>query len=281
MSEIAFSFAHSFSDKFYLGATLGIPKVIYNRNSTYTEVDSKKGSADGYIFPFKSLKYEEQLLTTSTGLNANLKVGAIYRLSEQFRIGAYIHSPSVINLSDNYQYKMTATYDTSITSSGSVYTQDYTGFYKYKMYTPARGGASVAFVYKKLLAVNADVEYVGYNMAKYKTSDNALEGVNLSIQKKYTGTANVRVGAELNTGSLIIRAGYAGYGSPFGAFTGKFARSSYSAGVGFKRKSNTYFDLGLIYTTWKEDYYLYSDSPATSITNSIIYFTATIGIKFN
>jgi hypothetical protein len=276
MGELAFSFAHSFDDKFYLGATLGIPMIKYNRQSTYTELDYKND-----IKPFRSLKYEEQLLTTGTGYN--LKVGVIYRATEQIRVGAYVHSPSIINLSDNYEYKMTATYDTAITSSGNAYSSDYIGYYKYKLYTPARAGASAAYVYNKLLAVNADVEFVGYGSAKYKDPAGALNNINFTIQKKYTSAVNVRIGGELNTGSLLLRAGYAGYSSPFGSFTGKFARSSYSAGVGFKRKSNTYFDLGIIYTMWSEDYYLYDPAlvQATNIRNSVLYFTFTLGVKFN
>src|ERR1035437_8810837 len=142
MGELAFSFAHAFNDKFYLGATLGIPLVKYSRNATYTESDYK--SQDSV---FRSLKYDEQLLTTGSGYN--LKLGAIYRVSENIRVGGYVHTPTVLNLTDNYQYSIDATYHkainkfvpTSIQSADRA-TASSTGYFKYKITTPARVGAS-------------------------------------------------------------------------------------------------------------------------------------------
>lgn len=276
IGELAFSFAHAFDDKLYVGATLGIPRIKYQRISTYEELDDHN-----QVWPFRSLKYEEQLATTGSGVN--LKAGVIYRASDKIRVGAYLHSPTMYNLTDNYSYTLTATYDTSITSQGDKYTADYTGYFKYKLYTPAKGGASIAYIFNRLLACNVDAEYIAYGMAHYKDDGNYLNGANLTIQKKYTGTLNLRAGAELNLAPIILRFGYAGYGSPFGSFTGKFARSNFSGGVGFKRKKNTYFDLGLIYSTWKEDYYLYNPTmvaPST-IKNNVIYLTFTLGVKFN
>lgn len=276
MGELAFSFAHAFNDKFYLGATLGIPMVRYARNSTYGELDYKNS-----VWPFRSLKYEEQLLTTGSGYN--LKLGGIMRLTDNLRVGAYVHTPSLLNLTDNYEYKMTAVYDTAITTAGNTYEQSYTGYFKYKLITPAKAGGSIAYIYKALMALNVDVEYMGYGTAHYKDNGGELNPVNLTIQKKYAGTVNTRVGAEFNVSPVTIRAGYAGYGSPFGSFTGKFARNSFSAGVGFKHRTNTYFDLGVIYTKWSEDYYLYDPTlvNATTLNNSVFYLTFTLGVKFN
>ena len=276
MGELAFSYAHSFEDKLYAGVTIGVPMVRFTRESVYTELDHNKS-----IWPFHSLKYEEQLLTTGSGVN--LKAGVIYRLSDAIRIGAYAHTPSVLNLSDNYEYAMTAVYDSAITPMGAESRASYDGYFKYKLYTPARAGASVAYVYKRLLAVNADVEFLSYGSARFKDNDDYLRPVNLVIQKKYAGTANIRAGAELNLRPVILRFGYAGYGSAFGPLTGKFAQSNYCAGIGFKRQSNVYFDLGAVYTLWSEDYYLYDPAlvEKTTVNNSVLYFTFTLGIKFN
>lgn len=276
IGELAFSFAHSFDDKIYAGATLGIPRIKYSRLSNYMEDDYKK-----YLKPFDSLRYEEQLATEGTGFN--LKAGVLYRAGEKIRLGAYIHSPTIFNLTDNYGYKLEAYYDTAITSLGDKYKAEYEGFFKYKFYTPARGGASIAYIHNRLFAFNADVEYVGYATARYKDEDNYLRPVNLTIQKKYKGVVNARAGIEFNLDPIIVRAGYAGYSSPFGSFTGKFSRSSFSTGIGFKRKKNTYFDVSGIYTRWSEDYYLYDPKLVASSTlnTSVFYLVFTFGIKFN
>ncbi len=273
--ELAFSFAHAFDDKLYVGATLGIPMIKYTRSSEYTEYDHKNS-----IYPFKSMKYEEQLVTSGNGYN--LKAGIIYRMGS-VRLGAYAHTPSIIKLTDNYEYKMQALYDSAITSLGDKYNASYDGFFKYRMYTPARLGGSIAYIHKKLLATNVDVEYVAYSAARFKDDDGFLNPVNLTIQKKYGAGINIRAGAELNLNPVVIRAGYALYGSPFGDLGGKFSRSTYSGGLGFKGKKNTYFDMGVIYTVWDEDYYLYNPNlvKATKLHNSTIYLTFSFGVRFN
>lgn len=277
MGELGFSFAHAFEDKLYVGATLGVPIVKYNRVATYEESDYKS-----QVWPFKSLKYEEQLATTGSGFN--LKLGVIYRAAESVRLGAYVHTPTSLSLTDNYAYNLSASYDTAITSAGADYTQGSSGSFRYRIVTPARAGGSVCYIYNKILAVNVDAEYINYASAKLKDSDHYLDGATRTIAKKYSSTMNLRVGAELNIKPVIIRAGFASYGSPFGpSLAGKFVRNTFTGGVGFRGVKNMYFDLGFMYTQWQEDYYLYSAqfvSP-TQVSNSVLYLTATLGVKFN
>jgi hypothetical protein len=283
MGELAFSFAHAFDDKFYLGATMGIPMIRYTRTATYTEVDAKST-----LNAFRSLQYNEQLLTTGSGIN--LKIGGIYRVSPSLRVGAYIHTPTILNLTDNYQYDMTSTfdhyeqipalnYDTALSGQ-----QTSSGSFRYKIITPARAAASVCYIYKKLAAVNADVEFVNYASARIRASDYSFDQINLLISSKYKSAVNVRLGAEFNVRPVVIRVGYASYGSPFGqSFTGNQVRNTISGGVGFRGPRNAYVDFGLMYTYWKEDYYLFDGHYVnpTQITNSVVYFTATLGVKFN
>ena len=104
------------------------------------------------------------------------------------------------------------------------------------------------------------------------------------ISSKYKSAVNVRVGAEFNVRPVVIRVGYASYGSPFGqSFSGNQVRNTISGGVGFRGPRNVFLDLGLMYTYWKEDYYLFDGHYVnpTQITNSVVYFTATLGVKFN
>jgi hypothetical protein len=277
MSELAFSFAHSFNDKFYGGLTLSIPMVRYNRTATYSEFDTKD-----QVWPFRSLEYDEKLATTGSGVN--LKLGAIYRVNPSLRVGAYVHTPTSFNLTDTYQYDMAATYDTALTSTGTDYSATSSGYFKYKIVTPMRAGGSVSYIYQKLAALNADIEYVNYATAKMKDNDNYLSGVNAVIASKYSSTLNLRVGGELNIRPVVVRAGFASYGSPFGpTVTGKFVRNSYTAGVGFRGPSNVYLDLAAVYTRTQEDYYLFSSQFVKSslLTTSTVYFVATLGVKFN
>jgi hypothetical protein len=274
VGELAFALAHSFSDRFYLGATLGIPIVKYNYQSTLTETDYK--NADPY---FQSLQYQENLITTGVGVNA--KLGGIYRFDSGIKIGVYGQTATYYKLTDNYQNTMVSNFDTGQSSLSS---QSPAGYYTYHLRTPGKAGASVSYIFKKLLALSVDGEYINYANARLSDNVGSFNDVNATIQSKYSGTANFKAGAELNIRPIVFRLGLASYGSPFGdILSGKFVRNSISGGIGFRGAHKVYLDLGFVYTKWNESYYVIDPAyiNPSSINYSTVYITATLGIKFN
>jgi long-subunit fatty acid transport protein len=304
MNEFAFGYTYSFMDKLYLGGSIGIPVVSYQQNSTYTETDDKReleiykdasnNVQSTYSYPvwaynnsdgtqllggIDRMSYEEVYKTTGRGFN--LKLGAIYRITDFLRIGANYQTPTILNLTDVYSYSMNTVFD-----SGDEYPSTYPengGTYHYKIITPMRYGASIGFIYKKVLAIGIDYEGVNYAQAFITSGDPSyFTGVNKIISTKYSATSNLRAGAEVNIQNIFLRAGYAMYGSPFGnTFSGKFSRSTYSGGVGFRNK-NWAFDLGFVKSISNEDYFMYSSEfvRKTDLTFSGTNFVATVGCKF-
>jgi hypothetical protein len=272
--ELAFALAHSFGDKFYLGGTIGVPIIKYNYQSTYTESDYKN------VGPvFQSLQYQESIATTGAGIN--FKLGGIYRFNSGIKIGLYGQTASYYKLTDNYQNTMTANYDSSQYNNSAT---SPAGTYTYKLRTPGKAGVSVSYVFKKLLAFSVDGEYVNYSNARFSDNLGSFTSVNQTIQQKYTGTANLKAGVELNMRPVVFRMGVASYGSPFGnVLSGQFVRNSLSGGIGFRGAHKVYLDLGFVYTLWSETYYVIDPlyvNPS-NINYAKTYITATLGIKFN
>lgn len=304
MNEVAIGYTYGYKDKLYLGAALGIPIVNYSHDATYTESDdldslriykdASNNIQSTYSYPvwaynsldnkkllggFESMNYIEQYKTTGKGYN--LKLGVIYRVNDFIRIGANYQTPTVLNLTDVYSYSMTSTYD-----GGDAITASYPkdgGIYRYKIITPMRYGASLGFVYRKLLAIGIDYESLNYGQANITSADPGyFSGVNKIISTKYSQTSNLRVGAEVNIENIFVRTGYAMYGSPFGnSFSGKFTRTSYSGGVGFRNK-NWAFDMGIVRTTYSEDYYMYNSDfvNKSDLSFSGTNFVFTVACKF-
>lgn len=297
MNEFAIAYAYGYKDKLYIGASLGIPSISYNHSSTYVERDDKdslyidyNGSTfntsydyNVYYYPglggFESMSYNETYKTSGRGYN--LKLGILYRVNEYLRVGAHYHTPTVLNLTDTYSYKMTTKFD-----EGDSY--DFTfpedgGIYKYVIITPMRYGASLGFIYKKLFVVGLDYESVNYGQATILGSEaGAFSDVNNTISNKYTAAHNFRLGTEINLNPVVVRLGYASLGSPFGeTFTGKFVRNSISGGIGF-RSNNWTFDFGLVRQMYNEDYYMYNPKYVnrSDIKFSGTNFVCTVGLKF-
>ncbi|HWY35227.1 MAG TPA: hypothetical protein VNX68_11315, partial [Nitrosopumilaceae archaeon] len=264
----------------YLGASIGWQRLNFTTDSKHTELDDKDT-----MWRFKTMTYEEIIQTTGNGVN--LKMGAIYRVSPAVRVGASVQTPTKFWLTDVYSSTLSVTYhDGAKVDSflrGQTFMVGDTGTFKYNIVTPMKATASVALLASKFLAVNMDIEYVNYKSGHLSSTPMYFTEVNKEIQKKYTATSNIRIGVESNIKPVIIRAGFATYGSQFGnMLTGKFVRNSYSAGVGFHNNDKFYVDLAVVITKYTEDYYLYNPLfiHSTKLDFKTTTMIATIGKKF-
>lgn len=289
INEWCFNYAYCYQDKLYIGATLAIPSVNYSYSSAYSEFDSKDSiRITNYNYPvynyvglggFSELRYEENFRTTGNGYN--LKLGAIYRATDFFRIGGAVHSPTFYNLTDTYNYGMYSRFDGGGNYS-STYPPDNGGRFKYRVITPLKLTGSVAFLIQKIAAINIDYDYIDYRQASLQSTPQVFNFANTTIQNKYNNTSNIRVGGELNLNPYFVRLGYAMYGSPFGeTFTGDFVRSFYTFGLGY-RAEKFYVDLSFIRSQTKEAYFMYNPNfvDKSVLTNSGTTIAFTIGSKF-
>lgn len=304
MNEMNFSYAYSYKDKFYIGASLGVPKISYTSTTTHREADDKdsmkvvavpSGTDVTYystyidnlpqFYPdkmgFNSLTYTEYFTTSGNGFN--LKLGAVARLSDHVRVGMYYHTPTIFVLHDTYYNTMESTFDKDPTNKISVrYPQD-GGYFNYNLVTPSRLGVSTGFTIKKIAAIGIDYELVNYKKAQL-SSDNVSDfaGVNAVIENKYTYGHNFRFGTEVNLKPVMVRAGYVMQGSPFGnAFTGNFVRHTISVGFGFRTKNDIYYDFSWFKNFSSENYYMFTTIPQQSTINyNNSMLAATVGIKF-
>ena len=182
---------------------------------------------------------------------------------------------------------------TEFDNAGS-YTSQYPpspgGKFNYKIYTPLKLTGSIAFLYKKIGALNVDYDFINYSSASLQNaSSNSLQtgqatfiGVNETIKSKYSQSSNLRVGGELNIKPLFIRLGYAMYGSPFGdKFSGDFVKTFFTGGIGI-RKNKIYADISFTNSLSSENYYMYNPNYVDKSTLKISGTTIgiTVGSKF-
>lgn len=302
MNELNFSLAQSVDDKFYFGASLGIPRIKFESTTTHSEVDandsmhvtltSSSTYSTTYVDPlpfiytdklgFNSLSYKEYFKTEGYGLN--LKLGAVFRMSPQARVGAYFHSPTVLYLTDTYSYTMKSTFDAAkATSTVETSWPDETGKSIYRITIPMRFGFNAAYILNKALAISADVENVNYGNASITSATPSdFTGVNAIIKHKYSSTVNIKLGAEFNVKPCLVRVGYNIFGSPFGGvFKGPYDRQTISLGLGYRTKSNFFFDVAWAKTFTKEQYYMYSTNPVkTDLKLNSVNFMLAVGVKF-
>jgi hypothetical protein len=272
MGETNISFGGNFKDRVFIGGSIGIVNVKYIEASTYQEVD-----AQDTINGFKSFSFANSLTTKGTGYN--FKMGVIVNATDWLHVGAAIHTPTQIKLTDNYSASMNSDLD----ANGTYSYDSPKGKYNYSLTTPFRAIGSLGFVIKKTGLINVEYEYLDYSYAQLHSADaGTFTDVNASIRNNYTSTGNLRIGGEYRMDPFAFRLGYAFYGSPFkSGDNANASRKSITTGVGYRQK-NIFVDIAYVYNWYTEYSYLYDsrnlNSVQTDYTNAS--FMLTFGVKF-
>ena len=250
MNEMVLSMGANLLDKFYIGATLGVPYVRYFEESTYSENDNT--NSNPY---FNNFKQTNTLSTTGSGIN--FKIGMIYKPVDFIRIGAAFHTPTYYaKMNDKYSSTMTSVFDSLIAGEYSYSSSSPKGEYEYSLTTPLRAIGSIAFIFGKYGLVSADYEYVDYSGARLYADSYDFNIENDAIRNNYKGAGNLRLGTEWKYGQFSFRGGYGIEGDPYKSGINNSKGSSYSFGIGL-RERDYYLDLGYIHTSRSEDYYIY------------------------
>jgi hypothetical protein len=274
LNEMVFSFGGNYSDRLFLGATIGVPYIRYHEESTYSETD-----AADTIASFKQFLLNESIKTTGNGIN--LKLGFIYRPVDFMRIGGAIHTPTFYSLKDSYSRNMISHWDdnTQYTASTDPGTMDY------ELTTPMRAIGSIAFLFQKFGMISVDYEFVDYSEARLRALNSgsasvAFSEANNNIRQNYMASSNLRIGGEIKLSPISLRAGYAIYNSPYKNNLNDGKTDFLTFGLGLREKKY-FLDFSYVMSTSKENYYLYpSVGDAAANTLSTTAITATVGMKF-
>lgn len=285
INEYLLSFAANFNHKFYLGATVGIHDVIFKETANLLEFDAQNN-----IPNFDEYTFGTYLKTTGTGYN--VKIGAIYKPTENLRLGLAVHSPTFYKFNDLYDSNMSSV----ITWASDGITESYSdkpdkqGVYDYEIETPLKAIISGAYVIGKSGLISLDYEIVDYSTAKLKNGSDGYDyyNENKDIQDAYKTVGNLHIGGEYRVNkNFSLRAGYENFPSVYQTSyqnntnqNSKVSYSTISGGFGFKQ-GNVFFDGAIKHTMNDEYLKLYPGSinmaKYTTNQNSVIL---TLGFKF-
>ena len=298
ITEIGLSVAGNYSDKWYIGATIGVPIVNYRRELTYTETDGSGNTNND----FNSYAYQETF--TSKGVGVNAKLGAIFRPAENWRIGLALQTPTFYSLTDRINAKLVANTEgyhgtDSLTSdildqqTGSV------NSIKYELQSPWKILVSGTYFFgtgedikQQKGFITGDVEYVTIKSARFHTpsdedgdySDNGYyDGLNNTVKSYYRNNLNFRVGAEMKFNTLAARTGFAYSMTPYAQHDFKANRLYLSGGVGYRNKG-VFVDLTYVEGIVKDASFPYrlagKPNVAANVTQLSGTVVMTVGFKF-
>lgn len=275
IGEYTFSIGANFSNKLYAGATIGLQNVYFRQTTYYGET----AFSDNYVSDtlFNNMNYNQDLTVEGSGVN--FKLGIIYRPIPELRLGLAAHTSTYYSLDETYSATMSS--DLNI---GSYSAETPINVYDYKIETPYRLIGSIAYTFGKMGLISADYEYVDYSTMRFGKGGDGYRFIseNEDIKNLFTSAHNFRVGAEAWIGQMVLRGGYAYYGSPYNddLELSSSATNIYSAGFGFR--------VDDVFIDWAYQRVMYGDSYLPfAASNQIVErdvkqnrFMLTIGFKF-
>ena len=226
-------------NKVYLGLSIGIQDVNYKHSGEYSE---NLIGPDGKY----SLTVNDDRIIDGTGFN--VKAGIILRPVEEsaFRIGAYIHTPTLYDLTTSNQTVVTDGKNSA--SNGESYS--------FKLFTPWKFGLSAGHTIGSQLALGATFEYADYGSldtryntgrsydgwGSYEDSESDMV-MNSHTEETLKGVATMKLGLEYRPDpAMAVRFGY-NYVSPMYHLEG-YKDGSLST-------DGTYYASTTDYTNWK------------------------------
>lgn len=280
INELVFTLGGNYEEKLMLGATLGVPIINYSRYSTYSESSNTVGT------DFTNYSFNENLTTTGSGIN--LKLGAIYKITNAFRIGAAIHTPTYYTMHDEDDVNLYSTVQSSPLINNALGPVHNT--FDYNLTTPWRGILSASAILGTVGFITADYEYVDYSTARFNYDPQYSAdqiAVNDEIRNNYKAASNLRIGAEVRVTSIfMLRAGFGYYGNPYQQSYGIDGSSiSFSGGLGF-RFTHFFIDAAYTHVQYKNPELPYAQTdpniavPVASIQSSLNNAVITVGFKF-
>lgn len=247
-TELAVSLAINKNDKLFIGGSVGLPIMNYNRETNYKESDASTVLNNR----FGSFSYSENLTTRGFGFNG--KLGIIYRPVEKVRFGATIHTPTIYSLTDKTSGTMNTNTE-NYNGIANVSTIQITGSEsiiesKYSFITPWRIGIGGSYVFNEVKDVRkqkafiaADIEYVTYKTMRYSGVEEDIDtnefykGTNNGIKSIYKNAFNFKLGGEIKFNTIMVRLGGAYFGNPNkDANILNQNRINLSGGLGYRHK---------------------------------------------
>lgn len=303
IGEVQFALAANFNNTFYIGGTIGIQHVKWDRQFYYGEDYQYNGQQPVYsdgtpiAEPAEWMDYNQAVELSGAGVN--FKLGAIYRPFPALRLGAAIHTPTYYALDRTYQAYMATNYNPN---GDTTLPLEDIGDQTWDFVSPTRLMFGASYTFGRMAVVSVDYERTWYNGMRVK---NVPDGFDLmpddyraEFKANYKGANTLRIGAEIKPLSVVsLRAGYGVsdamlrndkelyYNNPT-----TYKTTCVSAGLGFQLGAVS-LDLAYQYIKNEQTEYMlfyavddtgYFDSASPTYKTDFVrnYVTLTMGYKF-
>ncbi|MDG1572224.1 outer membrane protein transport protein [Robiginitalea sp. M366] len=242
-SRFTVNFSGQYEDNLFLGASVNLHSVLYERVTFMDETGYDAGSA------IQSSTFDSFLHTEGSGVSFSL--GAIARVNDNVRVGGSYQSPTWYNLADDFAQRANTDFADKNPNITNIDFGVVNLFEDYTVKTPGKWTGSVALVFGKQGLVSFDYDYQDFSKAQLRpTSDPSFSSENEFISQELGGASGFRLGGEYRIEQVSLRGGYRFRQSPYQNNSAWGDLQGYSGGIGYSWGPNR---LDLAYTRTEQD----------------------------
>lgn len=232
-SQFTLNLAANYKKNYYFGANLNFHFLDYTKSTSFYEDYYGVVPANILLTGVQSINFDNDLHTYGTGISLN--IGAVAKLTPDFRIGIAYQTPTWYALNDELQQTLKVDCPDCNLANGNPFYADpelKIIYPIYKLQTPSKATASLAYIFGKNGLLSFDCILKNYATARFNPK-NDFETVNQNITDTFSNTAEIRVGGEFKIKQWSGRGGFRTEQSPFKNAETIGKLQSYSAGFGY------------------------------------------------
>ena len=269
--KMSFNFAAQFKDQFYFVVNLNSHFTDYIQTTSFYESNTNTPLAG-----IQRLRFDNDLHTFGNGFSFQL--GAIAKVTKEFRVGLSLDSPTWYQLNDELSQGMStvSAIATGELPSEKVYPNVISIYEPYTLQTPSKITGSLAYIFGKKGLVSIDYTLKDYSNIKLGPK-NDFRSANNSMSNLLTQTAECRIGAEYRIKEWSLRGGCRMEQSPYKNRDTMGYLSSYSTGFGYNF-GNTRLDFAyaLAKRDYKQQFFSKGFTDSASVNSSLHTMTITL-----
>ena len=240
IGKLNFNIATQYKDKFYFGLNLNSHFTDFRQSTRFYE--SNSNSTDSGV---RTIRFDNDLYTYGSGFSFQL--GAIAKITNEFRAGLTYQSPTWYRLFDELQQTLTTTgfnYGNPPNENLSSTTPDSNIIIIYQPYSlraPGKWTGSLAYVFGKKGLISLDYTHRDYSNTLF-TPRNEFQTSNQILGNTLATAGELRIGGEYKINQWSLRGGFRNEKSPYknGSTIGDL--NGFSSGLGYNF-GNTKLDL--------------------------------------
>ena len=262
--------ATQIGDDWYAGINFNSYLMEYRETTRFLETTGTNSNGVNRVF------FENRLSVLGSGFS--MQIGAIHKINDNLRAGLTYDTPSWLRISE----EGTQYLETRRTQDGQqieqVVNPNIINVYKdYKITTPGKITASVAYLFGKSGLLSVDYSYRDFSNLKFKPENRGhFNTVNNQISNTLQAVSSLRVGGEYRYQQFSFRAGTRFEQSPYKDKNLMDDLLGFSLGTGYSF-GNTRLDLAYIYTQQEQNHQLlggdFTNAARVKTTNNTVALT--------